>query len=93
MEPLILGCCRRSLVSLVLEGLYGPVETGVATKPSSEGRYQQGGSREVLQQISTFANQQIHLVPSGGYALVEGDSSQAGCFRQVPGRVREKERN
>lgn len=76
--------------ALLLEGLDGPVEAGVAAEAGSEGRNEQGRGGQVLQQVGALADQQIHLVPAGGHTLVQRDPPQAGRFGQISVELEER---
>lgn len=77
--------CQLPVTIQSLKGLYWSVESRVSAEPGPQCRNQEGGQRDVLEQIGALAHQQIHLVALLRGALVEGDAPQAGGTWQVPG--------
>lgn len=60
-----------------------PVEAGVAAEAGAQRWNEQGGRRQVVQEVRALAQQQVHLV-AARHRLVQRYPTQTGRARQVP---------
>lgn len=67
----------------LLESLYRPIKARVTAQSRAQRRNQHGGARQVVQQVGTLADQQVHLVAVSRDRFVQRDLPHAHGMRQM----------
>jgi len=92
LDPFYIQEIEKYVVRRRLEGLNWSIESSVSAESGSQGRDQEGGQRDVLEQVGALADQEVHLVTLLRGALVQGDAPQARGTWQVSVMKQQSER-